>query len=64
MELDENFCDEVEIVSEFIYLDDRVSAGGGIEAAVTTRKRCGWVKIRQCSELLHGRRFPIKLCKK
>ena len=42
-------CDEVEIVKEFIYLSDRVSAGGGREAAVTARARCGWARPRECS---------------
>ena len=46
-------CDEVEIAMEFTYLGDRVSAGGGCEAAKT---RCGWVTSRECSELPHGRR--------
>ena len=32
-----------------------MSAGGGCEAAVTARTRCGWVKLRGCSELLDGR---------
>ena len=31
------------------------------EAPVTARTRCGWAKLRECSELLCGRRFPIKL---
>ena len=53
-------CD-VETVSEFTYLGDMVSAGGGCEAAVTTRTRCGWVKFRECGELLYDRRFPLKL---
>ena len=35
--------------------------GGGCEAAVTARTRCGWVKIRECGELLYGRRFPLML---
>ena len=54
-------CDEVETVQEFAYIGDRVSAGGGCEAAVTARTRCGWVKFRECSELLYGRRFPLWL---
>ena len=29
--------------------------------AVTTITRCWWAKSRECSELLYGRRFPIKL---
>ena len=38
-----------------------MSAGGGCEAAVTARTRCGWVKFSECSELLYGRRFPLWL---
>ena len=54
-------CGEVETVGEFTYLGDRVSAGGGCEAAVTARTRCGWVMFRKCGELLYGRRFPLRL---
>ena len=61
MEQEEKLCDEVETVREFTYLVDRVSAGGGCEAAVTARTRCRWIKIRECSELLYGRRFPLWL---
>ena len=46
---------------EFTCLRDRVSAGGGCETAVTARTRCGWVKFMECSELLYGRRFPLRL---
>ena len=46
---------------ELTYLGDRVSAGGGCETAVTVRTRCGWVKFRECGELLHGSRFPLRL---
>ena len=49
----------METVREFTYPGDRVSEG--CEAAVTDRTRCGWVKLRKCSELLYGRRFPLKL---
>ena len=51
----------MEPVSEFIYLGDRVSAGEGCEAAVTFRKRCWWVKFRECGELPYGRSFPLML---
>ena len=54
-------CDEVQTVSEFTYLGGRVGAGGVYEAAVTDRKGCWWVGLRECSELLYGRRFPLKL---
>ena len=39
MEQEVKLCDEVETVSEFTYLGDRVSAGGGCEAAATARTR-------------------------
>ena len=45
VEQEEKLCHEVETVREFTYLGDRVSAGGGCEAAVTAIKRCGWVKF-------------------
>ena len=61
MEQEEKLCDDVETVHEFTYLDDRVSAGGRCEAAMTARTSCGWVKLRECNELLHGREFPLKL---
>ena len=38
-----------------------MSAGGGCEAAVTVITRCGWVMLRECGELLYGKRFPLKL---
>ena len=44
-----------------MYLGDRVCAGGGCEAAVTARTRCGWVEFRECGEFLYDRRFPLKL---
>ena len=61
MEQEEKLCDEVETVREFTYLRDKVSAGGGCEAAVTARTIYGRVMLRECGELLCGRRFPPKL---
>ena len=58
---DEKLCDEVETVRGVAYLCDRVRAGGGCEAAVTARTRCGFVGFRECSKLLYGRRFPLTL---
>ena len=54
-------CVEVETVMEFTYLGDRVIAGGECEAVVTARTRCGWIRFMECSELLYGRRFPLRL---
>ena len=39
----------METVTEFAYLGERMSVGGGC------------VLFCECGELLHGRRFPIKL---
>ena len=51
----------METVHKFTYLGDRVSASGESEGVVTARTRCCWAKPRECGELLHGRRFPLKL---
>ena len=61
VEQEKRLCDEVQTIREFTYLGDRVSAGEGCEAAVTVRTRCGWHKLRECSELQYGRRLPPKL---
>ena len=58
-EPEENLCDKVEAGREFTFLGDRMSAGEGCEAAVTARTRCGWANLRECSELLHCKRFPL-----
>ena len=61
VEQEENLCDEVKAVTEFIYLGGRVSVGERCEAAVTVRTRFGWVRFGECSELLYGNRFPLRL---
>ena len=45
-------CDGVETVSKFSYLGARLSANRGCETAVTARSRIGWMKFRECSEIL------------
>ena len=57
----EVLCDEVETVRGFCYLGDRLNASGGCETAVTARVRIGWMKLRECGELLLGRRFSLKM---
>ena len=54
-------CEEVETVRSFCYLGDRVNASGGCEAAVTARARIGWVKFKECGELLNSKRFSLKI---
>ncbi|XP_002731282.2 uncharacterized protein LOC100366586, partial [Saccoglossus kowalevskii] len=61
VEQEEKLCDEVETVKEFTYLGDKVSVGGGCEAAVTARARFAWVKFREYGELLYGKRFPLEM---
>ena len=41
VEQEETLSVEVETVSEFTFLGDKMSAGGGCKAAVTARTRCG-----------------------
>ena len=57
----ESFYDGVEMVKGFCYLGDRLNASGGCEMAVTARARLGWVKFRECGELLHGKKFLLKM---
>ena len=57
----EELCEEVETVRAFCYLRDRVNAGCGCEAAATARSSIGWVKFRECGELLNSKRFSLKL---
>ena len=57
----EELCEEEETVRGFCYLGDRVNASGGCEAAVTARTRIGWVKFKECGELLNSKRFSFKM---
>ena len=45
VEQEENVCDAMETVKKSKYLGDRVSAGGGCEASVTARTRCGELSL-------------------
>ena len=45
----------------FCYLGDRVNASGGCEAAITGRARIGWVKFKECGELLNSKRFSLHM---
>ena len=59
VEWEKKLCQEIETVMEFAYLGDRLSAGGGCEADVAARTRCGLVKFGECGELLSDRRFSL-----
>ena len=41
-----------------------MNASGKSEAPVTARTIIGWKKIRECGELLHGRKFLLKVKKR
>ena len=58
---DESFFDQTEFVKGFCYLGNRLNASRGSEAAVTVRTRIGWIKFRECGELLYGRKFSLKM---
>ena len=45
----------------FCYLGDRVNASSGCKAAVTARVRIGWVKFKECRDLLNSKRFLLKM---
>ena len=57
----EILCDEVETVKGFCYVGDELNASGGCEITLTSRVRIGWMKFRECGELLRGRRFSLRM---
>ena len=56
-----SFFDQVDFVKSFCYLGDRLNASDGSEAAVTARTRIGWIKFRECGELLYVRKLSLKM---
>ena len=42
-------------------MGDRLNSSGGCEVAVTARVRIGWVRFRECGELLLGNRFLLRM---
>ena len=54
LEQEKKLCDEVKTVMKFMYLGDRMSAGGGCEAAVDG------LCLGSAVSLLYGMRFPLK----
>ena len=51
----------METLKGFCYLGDRLNASDGCKTAVTTRVMIGWMKFRECGELLRGRRFSLRM---
>ena len=50
---------KLEVVPEFCYLGDMLSAGGGCELAAITRCKCAWGKFRQLLPLLTNCHLPL-----
>ena len=61
MYLIEKLCVEVETVNRIFYLRDRINSSGGCQAEVTGRVRIGWVRFKECGEVLLKNRFPLKM---
>ena len=51
--------EKLEVVPEFCYLGDMLSAGSGCELAAITRCKCPWGKFRQLLSLLTNRQVPL-----
>ena len=51
--------EKLEVVPEFCYLGDMLSAGGGCELAAITRCKCAWGKFHQLLPLLTNRHLPL-----
>ena len=51
--------EKLEVVPEFCYLGDMLSAGGGCELAAITCCKCAWGKFRQLLPLLTNRHLPL-----
>ncbi len=48
-------------VESFVYLGDKLNAGGGCLSAITARVRVGWTKFRELSGVLCGRKWSVKM---
>ena len=56
-----SFFDQVDFVKSFCFLEDRLNARGGSEAAITARTRIGWIKFKECEELPYGKKSALKM---
>ena len=55
---EEIFFHQIDFMNSFFNLGDRLNASGGSEAA---RTGIGWIKFRECRELLYGRKISLKI---
>ena len=53
--------DGIERVESFVYLGDKLNAGGGCLSAVTARVRVGWMKFKELSGVLRGRKWSVQM---
>ena len=44
-------------MKSFCYLEDRLNASGGGEAAMTARTRIGWIKLKNAGSYFMGESF-------
>ena len=51
--------EKLEVVPEFCYLGDMLSAGGGCELASIKRCKCAWAKFRRLLPLLANRHSSL-----
>ena len=56
---DEVGNEKLEVVSEFCYFGNMLSAGGGCELAAITRCKCAWGKLRRLLPLLTNCQVPL-----
>ena len=54
--------DVIEKVTKFSYLKDVLSSGGGVQEAITARRRCGWKKFKDIAGVLHKSCVRNVLC--
>ena len=60
-EAEKGLNEGIEKVESFVYLGDKLNAGGGCLSAVTVRVRVGWMKFRELSGILCGKKWSVKM---
>ena len=55
---------DVETVEGFCNLGSALNTSDGSEMAVAARTRIAWMRFQECGEVLHGRKFLLKMKKK
>ena len=56
-----SMSDGIERVDSFVYLGNKLNAGGGCLSTATARVRVGWMKFRELKEVLCGRKWSVKM---